>query len=42
MVVERVLLVEMRLMPQTTTFDEKRLISVGVAALISEAVVELG
>uniref|UniRef100_A0A914KZT5 Exportin-2 n=2 Tax=Meloidogyne incognita group TaxID=654580 RepID=A0A914KZT5_MELIC len=42
MIVERILLVELKGMPQTTTYDEKRIIVIGAARLISETIQVLG
>jgi hypothetical protein len=38
MIVERILLVELKGMPQTTTYEEKRIIVIGAARLISETI----
>ena len=42
MIVERILLAELKGMPQTTTYEEKRIIVIGAARLISETIQALG
>lgn len=42
MVIEKVLIVELNGMHNTTTFDEKRYCCIGVANLIAETVDKLG
>jgi len=42
MVVERIILAEMKQMPQTTTYEEKRIVTIGVAALVTDTVAVLG
>lgn len=42
MVLEKIILVEMKNMPLNTTYEEKRIVSLGASALISETVNQLG
>lgn len=41
MVLEKIILVEMKNMPLNTTYEEKRIVSLGAASLISENVNQL-
>ncbi len=42
MVIERILLPELKGMPQTTTYEEKRIVAIGVASLVGETFNALG
>lgn len=42
MVMDRVVITEMRSMPQTTTYEEKRIVTIGAAKLITETASHLG
>lgn len=37
MVMEKILMSEMRAMPQTTSYEEKRVVTIGAAKLIAES-----
>lgn len=42
MVLEKIIIVEMKNMPHTTTYEEKRIVSIGVSTLIAETINQLG
>ncbi|KAI1711044.1 cse1 domain-containing protein [Ditylenchus destructor] len=42
MVMEKILVTEMKCMPQTTTYEEKRLLTIGVAAIVRDTVNIMG
>lgn len=42
MVVEKIMLPELKGMPQTTTYEEKRIVAIGVAAMVAETSNVLG
>lgn len=36
MLLEKIIIPEMKLMPQTTTYEEKRLVIIGVVAILND------
>lgn len=42
MLIEKVIIPEMKLMPQTTVYEEKRLVVIGVVAILNDMAKNLG
>lgn len=42
MLIEKIIIPEMKLMPQTTVYEEKRLVVIGVVAILNDMAKELG